>query len=728
MFKSDSGTSLADTPGLSAHPPINVPPFVPESRRSSIVNLVAAAANAESIDALTSPLISGLKAELATAQSALTELQAQLLSHEETVSRAHSNLQATLDELRSRRKEDDAERQELKSKSKNLDEQKRQAEAAKREAEKRLRAAEVSRDGLQGKIASASAEVQHLRVSMDGSRDSVRALHDVRSQWVEETRGSVEGKRVEMEGLEEELTRLDQGNQDLSQALQEAEENIAKVVRAGEEAKSLGPEEEMMMMAAAYEAAAQEGYSHAPNPHGPHPPPNMGQREQWANQAAAYMAEAGMPYLDQNYTARPQQSATFGHLAQVGNDETRPREGLREIWSHDKMNEGQRVFGAGRPVTPSDDSGSDVWGHDPGSPNGGISSSFSANLLPQGLFQSLDTESSLGGDDAGDEEGNDVPLPTSQSPRAIQMELARTLSQGSSRRINQVQDVKGLPSAGSGDHEEGSDSSASDQGFWRSPQTIPAVLKRHSGDMSGRLMPPASSTTPPGMPPGSIIPNLPVPMPLTDSRRWLSGTSSAENLGLPSFSTSNESLPLMGGPYEFNPFAPSASEKKVLALKLPPWSKTWTKPFGRAPMPGVLSTLDSGIARISSNSIEYTSSSALGDDKAMTSGGSPGNPATAWFSARFSSNNMNNLLKSSISNDDMRASSLRDAREARDASPDGIRGAEQGVNGEAGPAQPGDSPKRPFRFFSLRRPTSSGQGSAASRESKDGQQVSKIGE
>ncbi|ORY33365.1 hypothetical protein BCR39DRAFT_463645 [Naematelia encephala] len=463
-------------------------PDLPESRRPSI-------APPSDVDP-NSPLIVSLKADLASAQAIVTDLKAQVSFHEESVSDAHANLQSTLEDLRTRRKEDDAERQELKSRTKSLEEQKRQAEAGRREAEKKLRAVEAVRDGLEAKIQAAVSEMDDLKAGMAASERAVRIVQEDGARHVVETREAVDGKRSEFGQLEAALDDLDRKTEELGQQVKEAEDKL----KAVQEGNKMAPEEEMMMMAAAYEAAAQEGYYHQTS-------------HQWANQAAAYMAEAGMPYLDQTYTARPAQSSGFGHLAK-----SREEKRVADV-------SGFEDFGP-RAHTPVNDAESDFYG-DPGSPNG-TAGSFSANLLPQELFRSLEGDATPLHDDE--------PLPTQQA------------------------DTRPTDDS---DSESADDHSGSNDDVWRSPMTSAPTLDVATKHLGGtRLTPPNLTTTPPALP---GLPNLP------GSRRWFSGTTSAENISSYSFlhpTTSNDSLS-----YEASPFAPTSSEKKQLALKWGPLSK-----------------------------------------------------------------------------------------------------------------------------------------------------------
>ena len=499
--------------------PIPVPPLSADSNRPSTASLSPPAAEISTDLLDTSPVITTLKSDLTAAQAALADLQSQLLSHEESGTDSHARFSTTLEELRHRRKEDDADRQDLKSKTKSLEEQKRQAEAARRDAEKKLRVVEGVRDGLGAKISGALHEIEDLRGSMGLSERNVRATQEESARYVVEAREAMEGKQRDLVDIEAQLCDLDHINEELARQVKDSEERLRGLVEQGEVARRTGPEEEMMMMAAAYEVAAQEGYlyGHQPDP-----------TKQWANQAAAYMAEAGMPYLEQTYTARPPHPAS----------RAKP---VADISGFEDFGPGPAARAdQGTTTPPISDSESDIYGHDPGSPNGGISSAFSANLLPMGLFRSL--------------EGDQTPI----EPETDDDPLASTLPKAHSHEPPTTEPHPDAPESGS--------ESSDQHDLWRSPPLIEHDSRAINGS---RLAPP--STTPPSAP---SLPGLPA---LSGSRRWLSGTSSAENINQytfmqPTSSTSNDSLNLVSG-YEASPFAPSASEKKALALKWGPLSR-----------------------------------------------------------------------------------------------------------------------------------------------------------
>lgn len=338
-----------------------------------------------------SPLVTSLKNDLAAAQNTLNDLQSQLQIHEASTD---STLAASLEELRNRRKEDDVERQELKSKTKSLEEQKRQAESGRREAEKKLKAVENLRDGLESRIKAARDGAVETRVNMDQSEKNVRTVQEDGARHVVETLDNVEAKKQEFGQLEIELEVLETANEELGNQVKEAEDRLKVIVESGARAT---PEEEMMMMAAAYEAAAQEGYHHQ-------------SQNQWASQAAAYMAEAGMPYLGQDYTARSTRTTSTNHQTDLGAfDDFGP--GNRDT-IHSSFHPLDIPTRAQPPAAVDSEEEVEI---DPSSPNG-------TSFLPQGLFRSLEGDATpldLDEHDSASDSGDELwrsPVPEHAQP------------------------------------------------------------------------------------------------------------------------------------------------------------------------------------------------------------------------------------------------------------------------------------------------------------------------
>lgn len=642
--------------------PITPPPSL--SRRPSTSLPVIPA------DVPESPVVIALKHELSSSQSALADLKAILATHENATD---VTLTTALDELRHRRKEDDAERQDLKTRTRSLEEQKRQAEGARKEAEKKLRTAESSRDAVNGKIQAAKADAADLREQMGASEKSVRSVQEEGARYVVETQDAIEGKKKELEEMEVQLVEMEEVNEALGKQVVAAEEKLKATSEAGasqNQANKDGsgqgqgqagsapgqgpqvgagsgpggvarasPEEEMMMMAAAYEAAAQEGYLHQ-------------NQSTWAHQAAQYMAEAGMPYLGQDYTARP-------HRTPSGNTQQPDVSGFEDFGPapRDVGLPPTRPLPPPPEVSPEAEAGEeeDTVEIDPGSPNG-------TSFLPQGLFRSL--------------EGDATPV-------ELDME----------------------------DHEHDSASDSGDE-LWRSPYAEPAQPAESYPQPSGlkRLLPP--STTPPGtalghrtsgIGAGNSTPALPGLPALPGSRRWFSGTSSNENVAFsfmhPVGTASNDSLL-----YEPSPFAPSASEKKALALKWGPLSKyRWARGGGGGAQPQTHAQaqiegqegIGHGLPIPRRGSADMSLPASTGTSPTARIGSAGG----GWLASRFNINanaNANHVASANANGNGANGDSLVD-----------FAGTGSGALEADDEEDEGKSEKKPFRFFSLRKTPSS---------------------
>jgi predicted nucleic acid-binding Zn-ribbon protein len=538
LFKTDSHKDLSEL--LPMHStPSSIPSVGPGSRRGSVSTLAPPPIPPQQPDPsieISSPVLTALKADLAAAQAVLTELQAQLSAHDESVAAAQAHLQSTVDELRQRRKDDDAERQDLKTKTKTLEDQKRQAESSRRDADKRLKSAEAVRDGLQGKIAAALGEIEDLKGKMVASEQQVKIVNDEGAQHVVDTRAAVEKKTEELGDLETQISQLDTAIDSLSKQVTDAEDRLKTAETAADEARKIAPEEEMMLMAAAYEAAASESYLH-------------GQRQnqadnRWASQAAAYMAEAGFPHLDESYTARPTANSTaggYGHLSRAHPHNASYRS-LNDKRVADVAGFEDFGPGASRSLVPQRHSTPPIQvpmddASEHGSPST-QSASFPNSWLPQGLVRSL--------------EGGDTPLDGGASE-----------TEGDDSLFASLEDA-----LAAGPSDEGSPNYDSDQDSpvgW--PSSAPASGERKVTPTSRfNSTPPAmggSAATLPGM--GSLP---------SSSRRWFSSSPSSENVSsFPLFNAglgSSDSLPGV-----FDAFAPSAKEK--MALKWPLLGKSrWT--------------------------------------------------------------------------------------------------------------------------------------------------------
>ena len=382
----------------------------------------------------------------------------------------------------------------------------------------------------------------------------------------------------------------------------------------------------MMMMAAAYEAAAQEGYHHQ-------------NQNTWANQAAAYMAEAGMPYLGQDYTARSTRHTSANHHSDLeGFDDFGPGPGHRDAHHPTSVHPFHPLDIPTRSHLTAGQAGHESEEEveiDPSSPNG-------TSFLPQGLFRSIEGDATpldLDGHDSASDSGDELwrsPVPEHALPQP-QVQPLRETSSALSR--------------------------------FRAPSTTPPI---------------ANTTI------NSAITGLPA---LPGSRRWVSGTQSNENVAFsflnPGGTTSNDSL-------NASPFAPSASEKQ--ALKWGPLSRyRWARGTESVPGPSArTSSIDLGNGVVAPNSSLGTTSTGSGMESTgnwlSSRFGSSSNRTTTSDNTTSAFNAFNNSTPNSSSNLHRHVSLDLNDRDTTGAQVHGLDEEEDGTKAE----------KR-FGFFSLRK-------------------------
>lgn len=301
-----------------------------------------------------SPALAELHASLLAAQTSAQDLRAQVASIESAS--AHSQLRSALDDLRKHKKEEDAERAELKARMRSLEENKRQAEGVRRDAEKKLKSVEGERDGLRNKVNGTKADIEKLK---DDIVRGERALEDSTKHRVEhtkQTREQVAAKREELGRVDGEIAQGAQLHAELTVQVLQAVEALQALI--DQSPPNPTPEEEdvdddfvVKRRPSSYPVAPDSGLQ---------------------------------PYVEPYYSSAngPGYTTDF-----------RPFSPTRQqpVSTGDQYRETGYEPGFGHLGVPAmAPRGSLDAGDEPGSPSGTMSSSFSVNLLPQGLFSSLE--------------------------------------------------------------------------------------------------------------------------------------------------------------------------------------------------------------------------------------------------------------------------------------------------------------------------------------------------
>jgi len=180
------------------------------------------------------------------------ELQSQLEQVRLTSESSRNLLQAQLEELRSRKRDEDAVRLDVKGRMKTLDESKRHAEGIKREAERRLKAANGLREALEHRIESKVQEMKDWKAREGTQEIKVRESGEKKTSRIADMKKEIAIKEQESHDAEAELEQLKAKLETIQQRMLEEEANLGS-------ARELAAEREAAMM-------ANRGYNSASSP------------------------------------------------------------------------------------------------------------------------------------------------------------------------------------------------------------------------------------------------------------------------------------------------------------------------------------------------------------------------------------------------------------------------------------------------------------------------------
>jgi len=221
-------------PGASRSPPLGV-----ERRRSGIHTSPVALPVSRTCSALSaldhSPVISEVLEQIAVAQASVNDVRAQLKEAQTSPIQSHTQLEAELDELRARKREEDQKRADNRTRTKSLEEARRVAEARKREAEKKLKVARGTKASATRRVEELESEIGKLKQRLD--RDHA-ALSTQPSDAEEEQRllSELETKKMEVQVVEEEVAALNARARELEEKITEGKARL----RSAEELAAKG--------------------------------------------------------------------------------------------------------------------------------------------------------------------------------------------------------------------------------------------------------------------------------------------------------------------------------------------------------------------------------------------------------------------------------------------------------------------------------------------------------
>lgn len=390
------------------------------------------------------PALSEVHTALLASHATTADLRAQLEQVSAASEASHSQLEASLESLRARKREEDTDRLEVKSRTKALEDGKRQAEAAKREADKKLRLTEGLRDAVLARIEVLSREVEQAKERMKTQRSEIEESKRSVKEREGEVKEKMEQKRDQVAVVEEGVAALASEAKELELRVREEEaalEESKKAALAVLEAEARKPvhqptsfapfgspvprsvendfyglhqqqtqnqqqqpREPVVASAASFTTASStSAASTASNPSSSlfdlpiqQLPLSLLQRRRFIDSSAADTSPSTSSLLSQSATPSP--ASSFQQVSDVfGFEDFGPGSGQPRRFSAAQHGPAFPVAYARGEQPPLIFTGEE--GSEPGSP-GPMSASFS-EYLPRGLFQSISAEGLLSPDADG---------------------------------------------------------------------------------------------------------------------------------------------------------------------------------------------------------------------------------------------------------------------------------------------------------------------------------------
>lgn len=350
--------------------------------------------------------------DAAAVSTAIEDLRSQIASLKGSTDSTQQQLQAQLEELRTRKKDDDAARADLKGRMKTLDEGKRSAEAAKREAEKRLKAAQQVRDGLQKRAEASRSALASFQDRHKASGEKLARTLEQGAKRRAEIEKEMGEKQQAVADADKLLGEMKLKVEQLEKSAQEEQDKV-KAAEASLQARISARAQQAAAAAAAYQAQQQQQHA-SPFAHYAHaglPADQMAPAfhpTQYAFPDDEQWARNGGADFDDPYYAPFVSQTTMGRRAsedQFGRANFQPF-GVSAADAYQHGGGG----GGGFDSSPFAQDSAALAYHTPRhqrsladlASNGGAGgnlppvSPFSTDLLPSNLFQSIEDESHPG--------------------------------------------------------------------------------------------------------------------------------------------------------------------------------------------------------------------------------------------------------------------------------------------------------------------------------------------
>lgn len=168
---------------------------------------------------------------VATVSPALALLQSQLDDLRTTSATTQARLEAEVEELQARKRDEDAVRIELKARTKVLEESKREAEAERLDAEKKLIAARSVKKGVEDRVTKARSELSKLEKKEKEVQEKMLRAREERRNKLDALREDVKKREALLIKEEEATEKLTKRVADLEKEIEERKHDLPQFRR-----------------------------------------------------------------------------------------------------------------------------------------------------------------------------------------------------------------------------------------------------------------------------------------------------------------------------------------------------------------------------------------------------------------------------------------------------------------------------------------------------------------
>jgi hypothetical protein len=187
--------------------------------------------------------------EISKSQVAVQEMRDHLSAFQSQAFASQAALRLTLEEYRSRKKQEDAARSDLKSRTKILEESKRHADTGRRDAEKQLKAAQAARDSTSNRMQRLAGEIEAMKKRMGSGEEKVKKSKQDTGRSEVEHIYEMEKKRGEARALEESVSVLGAKAKELEDAVATEKERMTELKEEVERRKQAHRQQQQAALA-----------------------------------------------------------------------------------------------------------------------------------------------------------------------------------------------------------------------------------------------------------------------------------------------------------------------------------------------------------------------------------------------------------------------------------------------------------------------------------------------